>query len=113
MEQAGLPFTFELHGYSAVVGPAHGVAVVRPNSCLLPMQGHPLVVPGAPASVSMLSLVRDAVARLPNGVGTRSDVAILLRQSAFLRDSGNDGRNQQVCILPDVFFPFFFFFFPQ
>jgi nuclear factor related to kappa-B-binding protein len=36
-----------------------------------------------PAHVNLLGLVRDAAARLPGGVGTRPDVAILLKDSQY------------------------------
>ena len=36
-----------------------------------------------PAHVTILSLVRDAAARLPHGVGTRADVCALLRDSQY------------------------------
>lgn len=34
-----------------------------------------------PACVNILGLVRDAAARLPDGVGTRTDVAELVKDS--------------------------------
>ena len=43
-----------------------------------------MLVPDRPASVSLLTLVRDAVSRLPNGEGTRSDIVELLRDSQYL-----------------------------
>jgi len=37
-----------------------------------------------PPFVSILSVVRDAVARLPDGVGTRTDVTELCKESQWL-----------------------------
>lgn len=48
---------------------------------------HSLLVPTRPACVTLLSLVRDAVARLPNGEGTRTDISELLKDSQFLADA--------------------------
>ncbi|GLE09299.1 hypothetical protein PINS_up020908 [Pythium insidiosum] len=44
-----------------------------------------LLVPDAPGAVTMLSLVYDACARLPEGVGTRADIGILVSASRFVR----------------------------
>lgn len=38
---------------------------------------HALLISERPAYVTILTLVRDAVARLPNGEGTRADVSLL------------------------------------
>lgn len=53
---------------------------------------HSLLVPNRPSCVTLLSLVRDAVARLPNGEGTRTDISQLLKDSQFIAD----GTDQQV-----------------
>lgn len=42
---------------------------------------HVFLIKERPPSVSVKSLVKDAVARLPDGVGTRSDVAELVKMS--------------------------------
>ena len=42
---------------------------------------HVFLIKERPAAVSIKSLVKDAVARLPGGVGTRSDVALLVKMS--------------------------------
>jgi hypothetical protein len=42
---------------------------------------HVLLKQERPALCSVLSIVRDAVARLPNGVGTRTDVIELCKES--------------------------------
>jgi len=42
---------------------------------------HPLLKTDRPPFVSILTIVRDAVARLPDGVGTRLDVTELCKES--------------------------------
>ena len=42
------------------------------------------MVPDRPACVTLLSLVRDAAARLPNGEGTRADICELMKDSQYL-----------------------------
>ncbi|XP_063385505.1 nuclear factor related to kappa-B-binding protein [Cydia fagiglandana] len=71
------PFTYVQHGYRAVVGPcarcgAGGGA------------GGALLAGARPRHASLLALVRDAVARLPNGEGTRHDVLTLLKMSQWI-----------------------------
>ena len=43
-----------------------------------------MLVPGRPAGITILTLVRDAVSRLPNGEGTRTDIVELLKDSQYL-----------------------------
>lgn len=50
---------------------------------------HPLLRPDRPPWVSLSEIVRDAVARLPNGEGTRPEIAMLVQDSAFLVPSFN------------------------
>ena len=45
---------------------------------------HFLLKKDRPPHISLLCLVRDAAARLPGGIGTRPDVAILLRDSQYI-----------------------------
>ena len=40
--------------------------------------------------MTLLALVRDAAARLPDGEGSRGDVCELLKESAFVVDGVND-----------------------
>lgn len=42
--------------------------------------------------MTLLALTRDAVARLPNGRGTRGDVCGLVRQSQFLAPVVTDNQ---------------------
>eukprot|EP00092_Neocalanus_flemingeri_P094512 GFUD01120196.1.p1 GENE.GFUD01120196.1~~GFUD01120196.1.p1 ORF type:complete len:859 (-),score=207.49 GFUD01120196.1:242-2818(-) len=65
-------------GYTATVGPVKGAnSTVRPKN-------HIMLVPDRPPSVTILTLVRDAVSRLPNGEGTRTDIVELLKDSQYL-----------------------------
>jgi nuclear factor related to kappa-B-binding protein len=45
---------------------------------------HALLKTVRPPFVSILSVVRDGVARLPDGVGTRTDVCELCKESQWL-----------------------------
>ncbi|KAF2367770.1 NFRKB winged helix-like domain [Trinorchestia longiramus] len=75
-------FTYRVHGYEAVVGPVKGIYSQHsgPNKA----RGHSLLTPNRPAYVTILALVRDAVARLPNGEGTRAEICELLRESQYV-----------------------------
>ncbi|XP_037073468.1 nuclear factor related to kappa-B-binding protein-like [Pollicipes pollicipes] len=73
-------FTYRLHGYQSVVGPVKGGAGRDARAA----RGHALLAADRPACVTILTLVRDAVARLPNGQGSRGDVCELVRDSGFL-----------------------------
>eukprot|EP01135_Chromosphaera_perkinsii_P006328 Nk52_evm57s485 gene=Nk52_evmTU57s485 len=53
---------------------------------------HSLLVKERPNTVSLAGLVRDACARLPNGVGTRKDIVLLVEQSRFIGDEVEPGN---------------------
>lgn len=53
---------------------------------------HFLLKTKRPAHVNLLGLVRDAAARLPGGVGTRPDVAILLKDSQWVVEEIPNGK---------------------
>ena len=75
------PFTWQCQDYTAVVAPVRSPgAGVRPHVMLVDQ-------PHRPPAVTILSLVRDAVSRLPNGEGTRADIVELLQDSQFLSDN--------------------------
>jgi len=69
-------FRWVMQDYSVCVGPVKSVGVK--------MKSHPLLLPNRPAYVTLLSLVRDAVSRLPNGEGSRMDILHLIKHSQFL-----------------------------
>ncbi|CAO2635639.1 Nuclear factor related to kappa-B-binding protein [Lemmus lemmus] len=75
-------FTFRTHGFESVVGPVKGV--FDKETSLNKAREHSLLRSDRPAYVTILSLVRDAAARLPNGEGTRAEICELLKDSQFL-----------------------------
>uniref|UniRef100_A0A4W3H3I6 Nuclear factor related to kappaB binding protein n=1 Tax=Callorhinchus milii TaxID=7868 RepID=A0A4W3H3I6_CALMI len=75
-------FTFRMHGFESMVGPVKGVFDKDPS--LNKAREHSLLRSDRPAYVTILSLVRDAAARLPNGEGTRAEICELLKDSQFL-----------------------------
>ncbi|GIX89407.1 nuclear factor related to kappa-B-binding protein [Caerostris extrusa] len=75
-------FTFKVHGYEAVVGPVKGV--YGKESAVNKAREHSLLTSDRPPFVTILSLVRDSAARLPNGEGTRADICELLKDSQYL-----------------------------
>ncbi|XP_061558669.1 nuclear factor related to kappa-B-binding protein isoform X1 [Phycodurus eques] len=75
-------FTFRMHGFESVVGPVKGV--FDKEMSLNKAREHTLLRSNRPPYVTILSLVRDAAARLPNGEGTRAEICELLKDSQFL-----------------------------
>ncbi|XP_022826651.1 nuclear factor related to kappa-B-binding protein isoform X1 [Spodoptera litura] len=71
---AAKPFTYIQYGYRSVVGP-----VVRGSG-----GGGAVLVSSRPRHAALPALVRDALARLPNGEGTRHHVLTLLRMSQWV-----------------------------
>ncbi|KAK8994638.1 hypothetical protein V6N11_045713 [Hibiscus sabdariffa] len=49
-----------------------------------------------PPNITVLSLVRDAAARLPDRVGTRADICVLLRDSQYIVEEISDDQLNQV-----------------
>ncbi|KAH8310927.1 hypothetical protein KR044_003487 [Drosophila immigrans] len=81
-EQPHRPFTYRMHGYESVVGPVKGI--YTQSLALNKARGHAVMVDDRPPFVTILTLVRDATARLPNGEGTRSEISELLKCSQFI-----------------------------
>ena len=79
------PFTFTLRD-----GSRSCVAPLRKSSSKA--REHFLLENDRPAGVTLLSLVRDAAARLPGGEGSRTDVCELLKESAHVISSVNDAQ---------------------
>ncbi|XP_032517867.2 nuclear factor related to kappa-B-binding protein isoform X2 [Danaus plexippus] len=73
---ASKPFTYVQYDYRSVVGPATGQRAGSAGSALL--------APSRPRAAAFLPLLRDALARLPNGEGSRRDIVILLRMSQWI-----------------------------
>jgi hypothetical protein len=74
---------------SLTVPPVSKGSLARPRE-------HYALVNDRPAEVSVLCIVRDAVGRLPGGVGTRPDVAQVLRDSQYIADNVSDAQLNQV-----------------
>ncbi|GMI84726.1 NUCLEAR FACTOR KAPPA-B-BINDING-LIKE PROTEIN 1 [Hibiscus trionum] len=49
-----------------------------------------------PPNITVLSLVRDAAARLPDRMGTRADVCVLVRDSQYIMEEISDEQLNQV-----------------
>ena len=72
-------------GFTTLVGPVKGLGAGRHT------KQHAMLVPERPAGVTILTLVRDAVSRLPNGEGTRTDIIELLKDSQYLVNELDSG----------------------
>ncbi|XP_053398532.1 nuclear factor related to kappa-B-binding protein-like isoform X2 [Mercenaria mercenaria] len=83
-------FTYEMHGYQSVVGPVKGVFSKKNDTNRA--REHALLVSSRPAFITILTLVRDAVARLPNGEGNRAEICELLKDSQFLAPGITDAQ---------------------
>ncbi|XP_055857608.1 nuclear factor related to kappa-B-binding protein isoform X2 [Episyrphus balteatus] len=75
-------FTYRMHGYESVVGPVKGI--YTQIFALTKARGHSMMIGDRPSFVTILTLVRDATARLPNGEGTRADISELLKCSQYI-----------------------------
>ncbi|XP_014666905.1 PREDICTED: nuclear factor related to kappa-B-binding protein-like [Priapulus caudatus] len=75
-------FVYKMHGFESIVGPVKGV--YSNSGAASKAREHSLLVSDRPPFVTILSLVRDAAARLPNGEGTRADICELLKDSQYL-----------------------------
>ncbi|XP_048521535.1 nuclear factor related to kappa-B-binding protein isoform X3 [Dendroctonus ponderosae] len=87
-------FTFRCNGYESVVGPLKGIYYPAPANSKA--RGHTMLNADRPNFVTILSLVRDATARLPNGEGTRSEICELLKSSQYISSSAPDSILQSV-----------------
>lgn len=81
-EQPHKAYTYCMYGYESVVGPVKGI--YTPMLALAKARGHSMMVGDRPNFVTILTLVRDATARLPNGEGTRADISELLKCSQYI-----------------------------
>lgn len=83
-EDAQSPFRFRQHGYESVVGPVH-----LPNITTKAFDNNTLIAE-RPNTVNYLSLIVDAVARLPNGEGNLADICKLVKYSQYLESNLSD-----------------------
>lgn len=77
-ENPSAPFTYRMHGYESVVGPVQGVYAQGSS------KGVNVLLADRPPCVTLTSLVRDAVARLPNGEGSKAHICELLKASQYI-----------------------------
>ena len=77
---AHLPYTYQLNDGRSVWVAA--VAKKAPVSTAK-LRKHILLVDSRPSSVNLLSLVRDAAAKLPNSVGTRTEICTIVQESQY------------------------------
>ncbi|XP_045774091.1 nuclear factor related to kappa-B-binding protein-like isoform X2 [Maniola jurtina] len=78
---ASKPFTYMQYGYRSVVGPATGQ---RAGAGAAGGAGAALLTQQRPRAAAFLALLRDALARMPNGEGTRRDIVTLLKMSQWI-----------------------------
>lgn len=93
-ENPHLSFTYRLHGFESVVGPVKGIYTQIP--VISKARGHNMLTVDRPTFVTILTLVRDATARLPNGEGTRSEICELLRSSQYINPDAADSVLQTI-----------------
>lgn len=87
-------FTYRMHGYESVVGPVKGI--YTQIFALTKARGHNMLIADRPNFVTILTLVRDATARLPNGEGTRADICELLKSSQYINPQAQDSILQTI-----------------
>ena len=95
-ENPQLAFTYHVHGYESVVGPVKGVyskpgELDAARTPPLRAREHTILINDRPPYVSILTLEREAAARLPNGCGTRADIVELLKYSQYVSPAAPDG----------------------
>lgn len=93
-ENPHLPFTYRQHGYESVVGPLRGIYSQSPAATKA--RDHNTLIADRPNFVTILALVRDAAARLPNGEGSRWDICELLKSSQYIAAGTSDSVIQSI-----------------
>ena len=82
-----MPWSFQLEdGSFTIVAPVNK----KVTSSNTKPRDHQCLKPDRPGYLTLLSLTRDAAARLPDGVGTRADICQLVRDSQFIVESASD-----------------------
>ena len=80
------PWLFTLEdGSQVVVAP-----VCKKSGVTSKPREHYLLKPERPSFITILCLVRDAAAKLPNGVGSRADICELLKESQYINENVAD-----------------------
>jgi len=90
-ENCNKPYIFDIQGVKSIVAPLKKSA----NSALRARE-HALLIENRPGHINLLSLIRNAAARLPGGVGTRADVAQLMKDSQYVKPGSSDHKLNQV-----------------
>lgn len=80
------PWAFQLEEGTTVVAPVNK----KITSSNIKPRDHQCLKPDRPGYLTLLSLTRDAAARLPDGVGTRADICQLVRDSQFIVETASD-----------------------
>ena len=83
-------FTYTLNSNRCVVAPVKGV--VSRERAGFKVREHTLLDSTRPPCVTILTLVRDAVARLENGEGTRQDICQLVQDSQYINSSASESH---------------------
>lgn len=94
-EHPHMAFVYKMHGYESVVGPVKGIYTHQVPG-VNKARGHTTLVADRPNFVTILTLVRDATARLPNGEGTRADICELLKSSQYINPDAADAILQTI-----------------
>ncbi|CAG9330806.1 unnamed protein product [Blepharisma stoltei] len=82
-----LPWAYQLEdGTIAIVAPV----CKKLTSTNIKPRDHQCLKPDRPAYLTLLSITRDAAARLQDGVGTRADICALVRDSQFIVENASD-----------------------
>lgn len=87
-------FTYRMNGYESVVGPVKGM--YNQSAGVSKARGHSMLNADRPNFVTILTLVRDATARLPNGEGTRAEICELLKSSQYISQTAPENVLQSV-----------------
>ena len=79
-----LPWQYKFsNGLTSIVAPVFK----KSKTVITKVREHKLLKDSKPSYLTILSLVRDAASRLPNGIGTRMDVCDLLRDSQYINEN--------------------------
>lgn len=84
-ENPYFPFIYNQHGYESVVGPLRDMHL--PVSVITKARDNNILLPDRPNYITTVAIVRDAIARLPNGEGTFDAICELVKYSKFLMSS--------------------------
>lgn len=87
-ESPNLSFIYTQHGYESTVGPLRDMHL--PVSVITKARDNNILLPDRPNYVTTVAIVRDAIARLPNGEGTFDEICELVKCSKFLTYNLNE-----------------------